>query len=1346
MANEPVYVTFEFRGNLGEEVDKVKLGIQGLGNESAKTYQRLIADSSTAFSAMSEGNRKLAVAVQENINELRSLAVVQKALDEEMQAGTITTQQYTQSKAALAIQETALSKAIAAGWQTLNERIQAESIASDSVMQMNKRLQELMTTYNNLSKAEREGAQGQGMIGQIQALQAEVTKANQALREQAQVDNTATDSITRMNRQLQELVVTYNNLSKAKRDGAEGQAVLAQIQNLDKEVNVAQSRLSQYSRTAGTGFNSLSMSVQQVARELPSLTMGANMFFLAISNNLPILADNLKQARMEYDLMKKSGQTAIPVWKQVLSSIISWQTALVVGITLLSVYGKEVINWAAALFKGGEAARVASEAQKTLNTLHEEATKSAAKETAQLQLLYGVTQDTTRTIEERTAAAEKLQKLFPDYFGNLSTEIILIGNAKTAYEALAKSIENAASARILETKYAESVGDMTDAIKKRTEAQVKLDELNKRLKEQTQNPFAINHEEVGKTRSAIALYTERLNDANKAINAINKSYKDFQDAYKPEDSSAPKVQQPLVQSKYYDDYIKKLESLRKSKELLEITQDEFNKKENEAIGVMVKAAEATGISDSTLQKYIDRYKEFNQLEQQKKQDKTTAKDASKEQKAQEAANTIKAETAMRSLEIERQQTALAQKEKDAELDLRQQKLDLQKESADKELEQIALDYDRKINEIEKKGQEYILAQQKIEQAQWENANPDWKKKGLEYKPATTTTSQLPASQRGELSTATTTAAGAREKAEADLLEKTLKLYQDYAAKRLAVEQKYNDDVAYLISQRTDANKTAIDTAVAEAASGKKKALSELSMDELKDSDMWSKMFGDLDKMALPSLEGLLQQAREVNTSAWDPENVKEYEDAITRLEDAVRSRSPFKAIGEDWNKLLKGFKEGNKDDVAAAFAGIDTAVQGINADLGTIAGGIGDIFGEEAGYAAGQVVELTSAIGGFATAASKFTSGDILGGITSVVTSVASIFSMGKKVKEMNAAARAEVQEYYDTALDGEREYLTLLRERQRTQQEIGESALAYNKRITAELAKQQQDTSAEQARLMEQIQGEQYVSGKGYKHGTWFRKAKTWDEYSSLAGKSYEDIEKLYSEGKLDEKVSKLFEQLRTLKEEGGDINQMLADQDEAMREALTGTTTDSIADSILQGFAQGKRSAADFADDFQAMLNNAVLQGIKMKALEEPLRKWYENFAVASGNGLTADSIADLKSQYDKIIADAAKQLEDMEAVTGMPIGAEAGRQAVAKGIGASITQDSANELNGNFYALLIYADKTSTAVSNINTVLVEGLTVLNRIAANTDRLEAIENYMKTMSSNMQQMLNKGLIMRKN
>ncbi len=1247
-------MTFEFHGNLEEEVEKVTLGIRGLRDESAKTYQRLIADSGTAFSSLSADNQKLAISIQESINALRDLAVVQGSLDDELEAGTISTGQYTQAKAALTIKEGNLREAISAGMRTLNERIQTESRATDSVMALHKRLRELTTAYYNLSKADREGNAGQGILGQIG--------------------------------------------------------------ELDKEIQTAQGRLSSYSRTAGTGFNGLSMSVQQVARELPSLTMGANMFFLAISNNLPVLADNIRAARIEYDLMKKSGQTAIPVWKQVLTSIVSWQTALVVGITLLSVYGKEILSWAKSLVTGRKSL---ADAIETLDEFRDKVGEASASTIADLR---------------------RMSKEWDNMGANLSAKEKYILENKSAFDKLGVAINDVRGAERL---FADGKQAFIDSVLARAKAAAAMGMASEQYKKAIEKMQEADQMKDGRERSY-------YNYAGAANGGFQKTT--FYEKNQDKIDATKKANELFAEAdKLVEKYI------GYSKE----SSDKMKQAGLDAADAMVEGSVAQieasiALKREALKKLTnkaDHDKTMKEIEtEEKRLEAITGKQGkkendelqTKERRAQEAANVIKAETAMRELEIDRQKEALAQKEKDAALELRQQNIDLLKDSADKELEQIALDCDRKINEIEKKGREYVLAQQKIEQAAWENANPDWKKKGLVFKPSTPSVSQLPAPEGKELSDATLVADKAREKAEADLLEKTMKQYQDYATKRLEIEKKYNDDIAYLTGQRTETNKAAIDAAIDAASKGKKKALSELSLDELKDTDMWTKMFGDLDKMALPSLEELIKQAKEVNTSAWDPENVKEYQDAIERLEEAVKTRSPFKSIGEDWKKLLKGIKEGNQDDIAGALSGIDTAAQKINGDLNTIAGGIGDIFGDEAGYAAEQVVALTSAIGGFATGAAKIAKGDILGGLASVVSSIGSIFSMGKKVKEMNRQAREEVQKYYDTAIEGEREYQAMLRERQRTQQEIGESTLAYDQRITAELEKQKKANADEATRLMKELQGEQYISGKGYKHGTWFRKAKTWNEYDSLAGKSYEDIEKLYSEGKLEEKASKLFEQLRTLKEEGVDINQMLADQTEAMNEALTGTTTDSIADSIIQGFAAGKRSAADFADDFQSMLNNAVLQGIKMKALEEPLRKWYESFAEASGNGLTEENIASLKEQYDKIIEDAAKQLEDMEKVTGTTIGAtDAARTASSKGI-QSVSQDSVDKGLGMISTVLIFLDKTSTGVTSINATLTEGLGLLSRIATNTDRLKAIEIYLAIIKNAQMEFKDKGIIYR--
>ena len=1275
MANDPVYITFEFRGNLEDEVEKVTLGIKGLRDESAKTYQRLIADSGAAYGAMSAENRKLAVTVQESINALRDLAVVQGSLDDGLEAGTVTTRQYTRMKAALAVRENSLREAISGGMRTLNERIQTESRAVDSVMALQKRLQELTSAYYNLSKADREGNAGQG--------------------------------------------------------------ILRQIGDLDKEIQTAQSRLSAYSRSAGTGFNGLSMSVQQVARELPSLTMGANMFFLAISNNLPVLADNIRTARVEYDLLKKSGQTAIPVWKQVLTSIVSWQTALVVGITLLSVYGKDIVNWIQGLLG-------ADQAQKRLNESMTDFNSILATERQHLRTLFSALEKSTAFFWWNVKAMNESYTADGKGRPNRRSEKSSLNEIREAYRLVNKQLmENAA----LKAQSGAIDKTLEKAIKTQSEALTEMREIatrnlgesksggimdiipgltedfraaGKTWEEAWQGISAKIRSELGGKKLGGSFY-EELEDYVRSVYESEKEISDIQKQFSPFFNKEA-AERDIIENKAYWEDIKKqatsvLESIdAEQKKLLD---------SGKTAGIEPAIVTAYKTAKADIDKATEALKAYDSYE---KRQSAADKQQTKEQRAKEAANVIKAETATRELEIERQKAVLEQREKDAELELRQQKINLMKEGSDKELAQIALDYDRKINEIGKKGREYILARQKIEQALWENENPNWKKKGLTFKPSTTSVSQLPGTQAKELSDATGMADSTRDKAEADLLEKTLRQYQDYATKRLEIERKYNEDIAYLTSQRTEKNKEAINAAIGEAVKGKKKALSSLSLDELKDTDMWDKIFGDLDKMALPSLEGLLKQAREVNTSAWDPKNVKEYQDAITRLEEAIRTRSPFKSIGDDWKKLLKAMREGDGDGMAGALEGIDSSVQKINNDLNTIAGGIGDIFGDEAGYAASQVVELTTALGGFVTAASRFAQGDFLGGMASVVSSVGSIFSMGKRVKEMNREAREEQQKFYDEAIQGEMEYQRLLRERLRTQRQIGETTLAYNKRITEELEKQRQASGSEYDRLLRQIQGEQYISGVGYRHGTWFRKAKTWNEYSSLAGKSYEDIEKLYTEGRLEEKVARLFEQLRALREEGVDIDQMLDDQEESMREVLTGTTTDSIADSIIQGFAGGKRSAKDFADDFQEMLNNAVLQGIKMRALEEPLRKWYESFAEASGAGLTESDIADLKAQYDKIVENAAKQLEDMERVTGNKIDSTLTQQARA-GAFTTMTQDTASELNGRFTAIQINVSEIKGCVLDMRTFLSKGLEYSEEIARNTSYCKRLDRIDRTL-----------------
>lgn len=234
---------------------------------------------------------------------------------------------------------------------------------------------------------------------------------------------------------------------------------IAEIQKLEAEMDKFQAKMSKVAATKSIGpspseidavtqrYNGLNASIQQIARELPAAAMGPQMFFMAISNNLPIFADELSRARKEYAAMTAAGQKGTPVWKQMLSSILSWQTALAVGIMLLVTYGDEIANWVKGLFKGKEALDATAVAMQEYNDAMSKGRVNAAKELSQAEVLLKVATDESRAMDQRREAAEKMQQLYPDYLGNMSTEAIMAGEVAEAYEGLKNRLIEVAQSR-----------------------------------------------------------------------------------------------------------------------------------------------------------------------------------------------------------------------------------------------------------------------------------------------------------------------------------------------------------------------------------------------------------------------------------------------------------------------------------------------------------------------------------------------------------------------------------------------------------------------------------------------------------------------------------------------------------------------------------------------------------------------------------------------------------------------------------------------------------------------------------------------------------------------------------
>lgn len=282
------------------------------------------------------------------------------------------------------------------------------------------------------------------------------------------------------------------NMSKASgeshtKEAATIQALTGEINKLKKQLEELKVAKKQAAETPNPRVdvdtdavmrktNNLKMSFSQVARELPSLAMGPQMFFLAISNNLPMLTDAIADVRKQNDMLIASGKKAVPVWKQLSGALFSWQTGLVTAITLIVVFYKDFANWMKTISNGKKELSDVQKMQEALSKSQLEGSKAALDESNKLRILYNATQDTSKSLNERNKAVDELQKKYPSYFGQLSNEEVLAGKASDAYDRLTQSIISSARARAAMDRMVEEQSKVLDNEQKINDAYVRLTE------------------------------------------------------------------------------------------------------------------------------------------------------------------------------------------------------------------------------------------------------------------------------------------------------------------------------------------------------------------------------------------------------------------------------------------------------------------------------------------------------------------------------------------------------------------------------------------------------------------------------------------------------------------------------------------------------------------------------------------------------------------------------------------------------------------------------------------------------------------------------------------------------
>lgn len=489
---------------INAETDKLNSFIAAL-----KRLKEVLADIPSGTKEFDVINRKIAEMEARVEQAMKRIAQMQNEAAKTVSQSTAASPTTPSSAGSTA--GTQAVKAETEAWRGLLEELDKVSLAKRENIEQIELLKAanrgLKAQYDALNKAERDGftltdkqiARRTSLSLAYEENKQAISRMRQEVANQIKLEQVAQGSMDQMSQALSRMRVVYRSLDEGERGSAFGQNLLKNIQALDTKIKELDASIGNHQRNVGnyaSGWNGLSFSIQQVARELPSLAYGPQVFFSAISNNIPILADEIARASKSVQALKKSGESFVPVWKQIARSIISWQTLLVAGVTILTLYGKEIVDWVGALFKGKEALDSAKIAAQQFHATMAEGQRSAQAEITKLNLLYNAATDTAKPYKERATAVKKLQDLYPAYFSNMSTEQIMVGNAIDVYNNLKNAIIEVAKARAAENIIAKNTESLeyikltggaydeyTKALKNATNAKEQYDTISKSLQE-----------------------------------------------------------------------------------------------------------------------------------------------------------------------------------------------------------------------------------------------------------------------------------------------------------------------------------------------------------------------------------------------------------------------------------------------------------------------------------------------------------------------------------------------------------------------------------------------------------------------------------------------------------------------------------------------------------------------------------------------------------------------------------------------------------------------------------------------------------------------------------------------
>lgn len=597
------------------------------------------------------------------------------------------------------------------------------------------------------------------------------------------------------------------------------------------------------------------------------------------------------------------------------------------------------------------------------------------------------------------------------------------------------------------------------------------------------------------------------------------------------------------------------------------------------------------------------------------------------------------------------------------------------------------------------------------------------------------------------------------------LQKTV--LDDY---RTFEEQRQSITTQYALL-RTQAEKMGDAERLAQINKAEQEALSALNMSFLQQSESWKNLFTDIDTLTVAQIQKLIsdiQKQLNAGNLKLSPVDYKAVIDSLNQAKNRIQELNPFKALGtffNDYTAAKKKLRKAEADlasgkgtqksvdeakkDVKSAAQGITNSIQkvtSISTDCASSLQSMFDALGMD-GVAdgLGTAIDLMGQLGNAAASVGKIMSGDILGGITGMVSSITSVVGIFAKLHDKKYEKRIQnLQKQIDNLQTA---YSRLERAFNNTYWVFNdEQRQGYEKNIQAikdqiaalekqrEVAKKAWDF-AQYAKLTTQIKQLNAQLNKAKEGGDmlslWQSQKESLREQQELMR---QQIQAEKSKKKTDNNKIKEWEN------QIEEINQQIEDLDQQMMETFAGTDVksaiDEFADAIVDAYCSGEDAAKALGETTKKVLKNAVVEALKRNFLAKGINDAVEYLGKAMEDGVLSD---EEKKEFERQANAAGEKFKaGLEAVGDWIKDVDETASDPLTGAVTSMSEETGGVIAGRLNAFIINQGEQTS-------IMREQLLQQSEIARNTalsaERLQNIESTLKRIETKDNSLLSQGI-----